>query len=201
MKSKRYSLIVICLLLWFGGAIGAKAQTTPSEGDGEGLSIQISQESASLLAGDWIEFNTILRNDGATATPPLVAHLNIAAVAQGPYVDPEDWSSQRTQYLSPLAPGESVELNWQLHTLVKGEFAFFVTVVSPDKVFSPVVSPSLLAQVAPDNILPLNEVIPVVAVVPLFPLALLLFSTSRGWRQRSQSKAVTKKSSSSLANL
>ena len=188
MNSKRYLLVGFCLILCLAFTGNTKAQTTDSP-----LKVQISQESASLLAGDWVEFNTILRNNSTMATPPLVAHLNIAAVEKGPYVDPEDWSPQRTQYLPPLAPGESVQLDWQVHALVKGEFAFFVTIVSPEKTFSPIVSPSLLAQVAPDNILPLNEVIPVVVIVPLFPLALFLFNSAQGWRQRGQNIALAKK--------
>ena len=189
MNNKRHLLILICLSLWLSLTIDVKAQTPDTP-----LNIQISQESATLLAGDWVEFNTILRNDNTTATPPLVAHLNIAAVEKGPYVDPEDWSPRRTQYLPPLGPGESAQLDWQVHVLVKGEFALFVTIVSPEKAFSSVVSPSLLTQVAPDNILPLDEVIPVVAVVPLFPLALLLFNSSQGWRQRSRSMTLAKRS-------
>jgi hypothetical protein len=191
MNRKWHLLTALSLMiLWFGYASGIRAQTTAN---GNPLSVQINQESATMVAGDWIEFSAILRNDSATTTPPLVAHLNIAAVKEGPYVDPEDWAARRTQYLSPLGPGESAQVNWQIHALVKGEFAFFATIVSSDSAFSPVVSPSLLAQVAPDNILPLNAVIPVVAVVPLFPLALLLFGSTRRWRQRGQGVALAPK--------
>ena len=192
MNSKWHLLAALSLIiLWLGFASGISAQTTA---DSNPLSVQINQKSATMVAGDWIEFSAILRNDSATTTPPLVAHLNIAAVKEGPYVDPEDWAARRTQYLSPLEPGESAQVDWQIHALVKGEFAFFATVVSSDSAFSSVVSPSLLAQVAPDNILPLNEVIPVVAVVPLFPLALLFFGSTRRWRQRGQAIALAQKS-------
>lgn len=137
--------------------------------------MQISQKSAALTAGEWVEFSTVLRNDGATATPPLAAHLSIAAVDEGRHVDPEDWSPQRTQYLPPLQPGESVQLTWKLHALFEGVFVSFITVASTEESFPPAMSPFLRLQVAPDQILPLKDVIPVVAVVPLFPLALLVF--------------------------
>lgn len=157
----------------------ARAQGSPREAT---ITMQISQESASLTAGEWVEFSTGLRNDGATATPPLAAHLSIAAVDEGRHVDPEDWSPQRTQYLPPLQPGESVQLTWKLHALFEGVFVSFVTVASTEESFPPAMSPFLRLQVAPDQILPLKDVIPVVAMVPLFPLALLVFTVAyRRW--------------------
>ena len=179
MNNKHRLMLLLSLFVWLGFAVAVQAQTTSGT-----LSVQISQESAVLMAGDWVEFTTVLHNDSDTATPTLVAHLNIAAVKEGPYVDPEDWSPQRTQYLPPLAPGESVQLAWRVHTLINGEFAVYVTVVSPEPSFTTAASPSLLVQAMPDNVLPLNQVVPVVAIVPIFPLALLLFGTVRVRRKR-----------------
>jgi hypothetical protein len=182
MKNARtlLSTLLSLILLILPSISVIQAQNT----SGGNVSVQISKDSAALVAGDWVEFTTLLRNDGAGATPPLVAHLNIAAVKRGRYVDPEDWSPKRTQYLPPLEPGDSHQLNWRVHALAEGEFASFVTVVSPEESFEPVVGKSLLLHVEPDNILPLSDVIPVVAVVPFFPLALLLWNTVRNRRQR-----------------
>ena len=183
MSSKRHLAYVILLAgLLILGLVPAKtfAQNTSPDSI---VSVQINKDSASLIAGDWVEFNTILQNNGTTATPPLVAHLNIAAVEKGRYVDPEDWSPERTQYLEPIQPADSIRLHWKVHALVKGNFASFVTIVSPEESFVPVVSSSLLIHVKPDNILPLAEVIPVVTVVPVFPLALLLFSVAQARRR------------------
>jgi hypothetical protein len=165
-------LILLSGLILFVSAPAAGARSSPSDAT---VSVQISKESAALAAAEWMEFDTVLRNNGATATPPLVAHLAIAALDIGRYVDPEDWSPQRTQYLPPLQPGESVKLAWRLRALIEGAFVTFVTVVSAEESFPPAVSASLRLQVAPDDILPLKDVIPVAAVVPLFPLALLVF--------------------------
>lgn len=181
MSSKRHLIYVILLAGLLLAPVKTFAQSTLPDGI---VSVQINKDSASLIAGDWVEFNTVLQNNGTTATPPLVAHLNIAAVEKGRYVDPEDWSPERTQYLEPIQPGDSIRLNWKVHALVKGNFASFVTIVSPEKSFVPVVSSSLFIHVKPDNILPMAEVIPVVAVVPIFPLALLLVSIARARRRR-----------------
>lgn len=178
-------LRVVCLVLLgglvvFGVASAARAQGSPTSG---AVTVEISRESAALTAGEWVEFNTVLRNNGAIATPPMTAHLSIAALAAGKHVDPEDWSPQRTQFLSPLQPGESVQLPWRLHVLFEGAFASFVTLVSENESFAPVVSPSLRVQVAQDSILPWKDVIPVVAVVPLFPLALLVITVAYARRR------------------
>jgi len=176
MKCK-YQLIVVLgllILMGFGFTTAVWAVT-----------LEISKNSAELTAGDWLEFNTVLRNNGSTATPELVAHLNIAALNKGRYVDPEDWSLERTQYVPPIQPHESLKLKWKVHALIEGNFATFVTIVSAnkspnkllDKSFSAMVTTPLIIQVAPDNILPMNEVIPVVALVPIFPLILLIFTT------------------------
>lgn len=159
----------------------AQAQDAPTEAT---VILQITKTEGAVTAGDWLEFDAVLRNQGATATPPLTAHLSIAPLTQGKHVDPEDWAPQRTQYLHPVPPGESVQLPWRLHALFEGTFASFVTVVSEEGSFRPVVSESLRLRVAPDKILPWKDVIPVVVVVPIVPLVLLVFGIASARRQR-----------------
>lgn len=175
------SVIVLAGSLAFGSAPVARAQGSPPGGT---LGVRITRESASLTAGEWLEFRTVLWNAGATTTPPLAAHLSIAALVSGKHVDPEDWSPQRTQYLTPLEPGDSVQLSWSLHALFEGSFASFVTLVSTDESFAAVVSAPLRLQVAPDDILPWRHVIPVVAVVPILPLLLLVLAVAHSRRPR-----------------
>ena len=172
----RRRLLLACLILLnafllFVSAELAHALNVPGEAH---ISVAMSRESAAVTAAEWVEFQSVLRNDGATATPPLVAHLAIAAVDKAREVDPEDWSTQRTQHVRPLQPGESVQLGWKLRALIDGTYAAFVTVVSAREPFPSAVSAPVRLQVAPDDILPLQEVVPVAAVVPLCPLALLV---------------------------
>jgi hypothetical protein len=143
------------------------------------VSVDIDLVSAFVVAGDWVEFSTEIRNLGEVDTPKLVAHLNVAAAIRGPYVDPEDWSPVRTQYIDPISQGDSATRFWEVHTLTDGDFAVFVTVVSLDESFVPQVSPTLLISAVPNEFLPLKEVLAVAVVVPLFPLTLLLFSIVR----------------------
>ena len=177
-------LLIWLMLLMSLTPVTASAQTSTTDGN---VSVTIDQDSASIVAGDWITFHTVISNTGNSATPPLVANFNVASIHPGPHVDPEDWSPLRTQYIDTIQPGGSVELAWEVHTLFEGDFAIYVTIVSQEKSFVPVGSPTLHIHAGPDNVLPLNEVIPVAVIVPLFPLALLLF-TSRSKRSQRVAK-------------
>ena len=183
MKSKNVvkATLLVGVIVFAGlTPLIALAQTSTTDGN---VTVTIDKESASLVAGDWITFHTVISNTGDNATPPLVANFNVASILPGPHVDPEDWSPLRTQYMDAIQPGESVVLSWDVHTLFEGDFAVYVTIVSQEKSFGPVGSPTLHIHAEPDNVLPLNEVVPVVAIVPLFPLILLLYTSLSGRKQ------------------
>ncbi len=149
------------------------------------FTIEISQQSATLTVGESVRFSTVLHNAGTVATPPLVAHLNIASLQSGPYVDPEDWSGSRTRYLPALQPGETRTIPWQVRALTEGDFAAFVTVVAADPDWQPVAGSILKITGIPREILPLRNVLPVVVVVPMVPLALFFVGVGQSiWRQR-----------------
>ena len=175
--NKKFMLMVALLAMLLGlvPVVGAQA--------GDGITVAMSRETAVLVAGDWVEFTTTIRNNGSVATPPLIVHLSIAPVDILRHVDPEDWMPNMTQHLPALLSGESAQLIWRIHALFEGNFASFVTVLAEDGSLSPAVGAPLQIQVSPDNILPLKDVIPVAAVVPLFPLALLAFSVSKSRRR------------------
>jgi hypothetical protein len=178
----KMSLLIALISLVSLRPVKAFAQTATPEGS---VTVTIDKDSTSVVAGAWVRFHTMISNRGNSATPPLVANFNVASIHPGFHVDPEDWSPLRTQYIDTLQPGESVELAWDVHALFEGDFAIYVTIVSQEKNFEPVGSPTLHIQAGPDNVLPMNEVIPVVAIIPLFPLALLLFTTLSRRKQRS----------------
>lgn len=167
-----------------GSTIPISAEISSSD---DMVSVKIDMDSASVVAGDWVEFSTEISNLGQSKTPKLLAHLNIAAVVRGPYVDPEDWSPVRTQYIDPIKPGDSVTRFWEVHTLTDGDFAVFVTVVPSDGSFVPQVSPTLLIRAEPNDFLSLKDVLPVSVVVPLFPLMLLFYSFAKSRREHRKS--------------
>ena len=172
-------ILVVGMLL-----LGGLAAPVWGQGPDEALSIEVSQDSGSILAGEWIEFNTVLHNTSDAATPPLVAHLNVAAVEPGPYVDPEDWSPNRTRYVAAIQSGDSVQLQWRVHALMEGEFGVFVTIISSERSFSSVASSPLHLHVEPDQVLPMDNVVPVITIVPIIPLVLFLVGLVSAWRRR-----------------
>ena len=66
---------------------------------------------------------------GAQPLAGLVAHLNVVSLTPGVYVDPEDWSSQRTKYLPAVAPGRSVRIPWKVTAVNGGRFAVYVVAI------------------------------------------------------------------------
>ena len=59
----------------------------------------------------------------------LIAHLNVLSLRSGVYIDPEDWSSNRTRYLPPIPAGGSLTLTWRLQAVNAGSIGVYVAVL------------------------------------------------------------------------
>ena len=79
--------------------------------------------------GGGFAFTSTITNAGARAATDLVAHLNIASLDPDAYVDPEDWSPRRTQYLAPLRAGRSAKLSWRVTAVGGGRVGVYITVL------------------------------------------------------------------------
>jgi uncharacterized membrane protein len=99
-----------------------------------------------------------------------LAHLNVASIEGDVYVDPEDWSSSRSQQLS-LKPGESRKLSWEIQAVNSGRFAAYVVVVpfgsSVNGNEDLRVSELVRVEVAPRSTLTAGGALPVVVAVPI----------------------------------
>ena len=73
--------------------------------------ISLDRGSVAVRLGTTFAFSSTL-SAGATATGPLVAHLNVVSLDPATYVDPEDWSTHRTRYLGAVSAGESASVRW-----------------------------------------------------------------------------------------
>jgi hypothetical protein len=120
----------------------------------------------------------------------ILAHLNVASIEGSVYVDPEDWSSNRSQQIS-LQPGESQKLSWEIQAVNAGHFAAYVVVVpygskvagDEDLVISPLVN----VDVASRSTLTAGGALPVVVMVPLL-LGLATAGTFFRERRRGSSR-------------
>jgi hypothetical protein len=119
------------------------------------------------MEGEYFTFSTNISNNGTETTPSLVAHLNVGSLKKGIYVDPEDWSSERTLFLEPLGPGASVNLTWRVHALFAGDIAVYVVVLPMDAASTPAVSDEVIVHVEKWSVMYLSDVTPVVIAVPV----------------------------------
>jgi len=115
-----------------------------------------------------------------------VAHLNVASLQQGLYVDPEDWSPERTQFLDPIEPGASARLTWRIHGLFAGNFAIYVVVMAKDTSGAPVVSEELLVHIEKWSVMQIMDVSWVLMSIPV--ILGLLYIGQRSWLTQKQRK-------------
>ena len=137
------------------------------------VDVSLSRQEVSTRLGDGFAFSSRIENRGPATVEGLVAHLNVVGLSSGIYVDPEDWSEERTKGLPPLGPGESTEVDWDVTAVTGGEAAIYVAVVPREepagKALS--VSPAMDVRIAEtkdlntDGVLPLTLAVPAVIAV------------------------------------
>ena len=94
-----------------------------------GVSVANDRATVTTKLGHKFVFHSRIENRGATAATGLVAHLNVVDLTGHTYVDPEDWSSQRTRYLAPIAPGGATTITWRLNAVNAGTIGVYVAVL------------------------------------------------------------------------
>lgn len=145
--------------------------------------VELSRSDLQAGPGEKFSFESRITNNGSEPLEDYVAHLNILTTDDGVYVDPEDWSPERTQYLDSLGPGESTTLTWSVQAVTSGPLILFVSVTSPttDRVTS---SGPMNLTVEGQRVVSSGGVVPLVVWVPTGVLALLGASLLRRWRHR-----------------
>ena len=163
------SLAVVILSTSLGRGTVASAE------DGElaaaaTLSVAVSLTEMSSVTGETFSFTSEITNDGSGASPQLVANLNIVSLDEDTYIDPEDWSPERTVIVPAIGAGSSATLTWTVNPILNGEVALFVVVLpnSPEAAAaSPVAaSPAISLHVSEHRSLNPGGVLPVVIAVP-----------------------------------
>lgn len=92
------------------------------------LSVRVDQTAIDVSLGDRFSFSSTVGNQGDRPRAGLIAHLNILSSDPGVYVDPEDWSTHRTQFLAPLPPRTSTALSWPMQAVNTGPLIIYVAV-------------------------------------------------------------------------
>jgi hypothetical protein len=138
-----------------------------------GVTVTIDPPAVDTRLGQEFAFTSTVRNDGDRPLPGLIAHLNILSTDPDVYVDPEDWSEERTQFLAPLAPGGAVDLTWRVQAVNSGDLVVYVAVTPSDRSDSVVASNSLRLTVTEQRTIDSSGVLPVALGVPVVVLGLM----------------------------
>jgi hypothetical protein len=138
--------------------------------------------------GRHLDYRVSIRNGGRASTGQLLAHLNVASVTGSGYVDPEDWSADRSRFLPALAPGAAISLSWDVQAVSPGTFAVYVVVLPAGAASSGaeqlVVSTPTRVQVAARRTLDAGGALPVAVAVPMLLGLAALANRHRQIRQR-----------------
>jgi hypothetical protein len=93
------------------------------------VEVTMDRPAVTAVLGDRFAVRSTVINAGTAPTGPLLAHLDIVSLHNDVYVDPEDWSSDRSVDVEPLAAGGRTTLEWTVRTVDAGEFDVYVVVL------------------------------------------------------------------------
>jgi len=174
---KRRLLVTVLL----AGLAALALSRTPGAG---AVSVQVDRTAISTALGHKFQFRSTISNRGSVAARHLIAHLNVLSLRSGVYVDPEDWSSNRTRYLPPIPAGRSIDVNWRMQAVNAGSFGVYVAVLPQSgAAVPPTTGPTVRVSVAHRNTLNSGGILPLALGIPAVLCVLLLGLRAR--RRRS----------------
>lgn len=154
----------------------------------EGYAISINNDYHQVKVGEKIEVGTAITNHTLQASPPLIVAMNVINLDDaGVVVDPEDWSSERTQYIDSLGSGQSVMLDWTINPIMEGNFMVYLVLIpetaGAETTSHPVSSPGIHLTVTPFTELKSRSILPIVIGEPILLLAITYFVYRRRRQQ------------------
>jgi uncharacterized membrane protein len=143
------------------------------------VDVSASRRAVSTKLGDDFSFSTRITNQGRRPLTDWVAHLNVVGLSSGIYVDPEDWSSERTKSVPTLQPGESTSINWSVTAVTGGHAAIYVVALPKEPGIGKLTSsPAVDVRIANTKDFNSGGVLPLALGVPAL-LGLLTLATRR----------------------
>lgn len=158
-------------------AVVTHVRSSPS---GSAWSVTLDRSELTTTLGSDFSFTSNVRNSSGKPQAEPVAYLNVFSLNPSVYVDPEDWSSQRTKFLSDIGPGETRSLDWTVKAVNSGDFVVYVVVTTRHGSNEIDTSPALHVHVTHQRTLNPAGVLPVVLGVP----ALAAAATALVYRRR-----------------
>jgi ABC-2 type transport system permease protein len=179
-------LMMVVVSLWASPALARAASQAGNESSD--LEITIDLDHAVVKTGDKVEYNTLVTNKGAEASPALIVAMNVINLdAQGDTVDPEDWSPKRTQYIESLEAGQTADLHWIINTILDGNYMVYMVLIpapaSAETTTHPLATSGIHLTVTPFTRLNPQGVLPYAVGAPLLVLGLIYFVYRRRRQQ------------------
>jgi hypothetical protein len=181
----RLGVLVVALLAGSLPLSSAVAQERRAEAPAAAspLTVVLDETERQVGPGQRIRFTSTVRNTSDQAVEDLVAHVAILTSDSDVYVDPEDWSPRRTQFVDRLAPGQDTELTWTVQAVTAGPVILYVAVTDPGS-DTVAVSGPLYMNVTGRRVVNSADALPLVTGVPAAVLLLLGLVGVRRRRRR-----------------
>jgi hypothetical protein len=93
------------------------------------LTVAVDRTTISTSIGKTFALRATIANRSSAPANDLIVHLNVLSPDGDVYVDPEDWSSNRTRYLAPIPAGRSATVSWKLQAVNSGRIGVYVAVL------------------------------------------------------------------------
>jgi len=147
--------------------LGALLVPTASAVLGDDVAVTVAPAQIYTTLGGKFSFTSTITNRTMTEAQGLIAHLNVLSLKDGTYVDPEDWSSNRTRYLGPIPAGGSTTITWRMQAVNDGAFGIYVAVLPESgAAVPPRTGPTIRLDVAERKTLNAGGIVPLVLGIP-----------------------------------
>ena len=161
----------------------AAADIAQRHSTGSVVTVELNRAVITASPGEIVRFDSAVRNRGGQPLQGLIATLNIISSDPDVYVDPEDWSAHRTQFLDEVPAGGDATLTWQVRAVTSGPLILYVALTEPNTHRVAVSGQLRMSVVGKRQVNP-GGVLPLVMGVPAVALFLLAMSGVRRRRQR-----------------
>ncbi len=156
----------------------APADVLPVASAPAAVTVALDRTVADATLGGTFSFDATVRNESAQPVSGLIAHLNVLSSDPSVYVDPEDWSSHRSQFLDVLPAHSSATLRWPVQAVTAGPAIVYVAVTDP-AAKTVAVSGPLQVTVPQRATINAGGIVPLALGIPAVVLALLVFTALR----------------------
>jgi hypothetical protein len=177
---------VVCVVLAvvFVFAPGAYAADAAND-----ITVTTDRTKIAVGLGGKFSFRTTITNRGSAPVSGLIAHLNVLDLTGNTYVDPEDWSTNRTRYLDPIPAGRSATIIFSGQAVNSGSLGLYVAVLDRKGTpRPPAMSSAIRMDVSARRTLNAGGIAPLAVGVPgLLGLLTLGVSLSRRMRKDGRS--------------